>query len=117
MEANNQDWEEIWQQFGNVESQQLGLGIFDELDLSDVNPYFLPDSMPATYSVGLSNPTQQPCDASPLLPSAFPFLSLEVAFESNPVSCEKFLVEHNVNDVSMKTLRSIVREVHKLQIE
>jgi hypothetical protein len=43
METNNQNWEEIWQEFTNAENQQLGLGLFDDRDLADDNPYTVPN--------------------------------------------------------------------------
>ena len=73
--------------------------------------------MLANDSAEPSRSEQQPVYASPPLPPASPFLSLEAAIGSDPVPCEEAMVEHNVNEVSVETLRFVIRQVHKMQME
>ena len=117
MKKNHQDWDEFWQQFKNDDHEHTSLDLFDDSNSSDLDQSFLSKFIFASYSVEFSNVDQKKCYAFSSLFSTSSFLNIETALKSDSISCEKILIEKDVNEISLNTLRFVVRQMHKTQMK
>ena len=87
----------------------------NKFDLTNINLYFVLNIIFANNNINFSNLLQQYCYTFLLFFLVFSFFSFEIAFKNNLVLYKKIIAKQNIDNILIKILYLVVRQIQKMQ--